>query len=86
MDTMTIRKNKIMNEHSANTIQASIISVSIAATITAMAYFIIVVWWSEIVASSAASTQFRHETCYQEWNYNEAHQERWLRVDYCTHE
>lgn len=25
----------------------------------------------------------RFESCYQEWEFNEAHQMRWLRIDYC---
>jgi hypothetical protein len=75
-----------MNEHSAKTIEAAVISVSIGLTVTAITYFIIVVWWAGIVASSAASTQSRHDTCYQEWSYNEAHQERWLRTNYCTYQ
>ena len=52
-------------------------------TVTAISYFIIVVWWSGWVEASSKEKLARHETCYQRWSYNEAHKERWLIEDYC---
>ena len=72
-----------MDDNTAVALEATVNTVVTGLTITTVAYFIIVVWWGGLVDAKTSKELARHETCYEEWSYNEAHQERWLKKDYC---
>lgn len=57
--------------------------VAICTCISSIAYFIIVVWWAGLVAASNAEELAKHETCYERWDYSEAHQKEFLVKRYC---
>ena len=73
-----------MDKGTSDAAQTASVALAISATVIAVAYFVVVHWWTAIVVSNQETRLAKHETCYQEWHYNEAHQERWLAVDYCT--
>lgn len=58
-------------------------TIAICTTITFIAYFFIVVWWAGLVAAYNAEELAKHETCYEKWTYNEAHQREVLLERYC---
>jgi homoserine trans-succinylase len=68
-----------MNKHVEN----SVGFIVTGATISAVAYFIIVVWWAGLVDKYRMEEELKHETCYIQWSFNEAHKLNYKRIEYC---
>jgi hypothetical protein len=72
-----------MDDNQFKAVEATTVSICVAASVILLVYFVTSVWWGGLIDAWHAEEMAKHETCYQEWFYSEAHQETWLRVDYC---
>ena len=73
-----------MDRDTSKVIETISVATAVSVTTISIAYFVIAVWWSGLVDARHAEELAKHETCYQEWRFNEAHQTRWLMTAYCT--
>lgn len=72
-----------MNIETRKAIESVATCTAIGGTISFVGYFVLAVWWAGIVDSRVQRELAKHETCYQEYRYNEDDEAHWLHINYC---